>query len=580
MRLITLSSNKSSFRTVNFKLRGISLVVAEQKSPRSSQQQTYNAVGKSLMLALIHFCLGSSKNDAFAKYLKDWVFTLTVEVDGKKHQISRQADAPAQVLLDGEEIKVDKLRERLELWSFTEELKSPLSFRSVIRRFIRSGRGAYNEFAYTSKGDLNNSYGAMTGMAFLLGLDTELTRAKYELRQRQTRLKKTMAQLESDPLFSKLLAEDTVDIELMALKEDAARLSTDLSVFKVAHDYHGIEKEANNIKRGLNLLRRESVKLTDAIAQIDRSLKAPAEDLPPERVTRMYEEAQVALPEGVKRRLEEVVAFRDDLQRKRVVRLTQERHQLSQEQSTVLRKIDAASGELDRKLSYLSEHRALDEYLAVSKQLTEVQERIANLEKSRALRESVDREQRRIKREFAECSIQTEEYLESASALIEEATSKFRSMTKLLYGTRPSGLTVRSDDGENQIRYNIDAHISSDAAEGINEAKIFCFDMTLLAVQRNHLIRFLIHDSTLFSPVDPRQRLGMFKIADQMSRELDVQYIATLNLHDITSIYKQVDVEKEKIDQLLGGQNVVLKLTDDAPEEKLLGIFVDMDYTR
>ena len=43
---------------------------------------------------------------------------------------------------------------------------------------------------------------------------------------------------------------------------------------------------------------------------------------------------------------------------------------------------------------------------------------------SRALRERVDREQRRIKREFAECSIQTEEYLESASALIEEATER------------------------------------------------------------------------------------------------------------------------------------------------------------
>ena len=129
-------------------------------------------------------------------------------------------------------------------------------------------------------------------------------------------------------------------------------------------------------------------------------------------------------------------------------------------------------------------------------------------------------------------------------------------------------------------KHRIDAHISSDAAEGINEAKIFCFDATLLALQRNHLIQFLVHDSTLFSPVDPRQRFGMFKIADQMCRELDVQYIATLNMHDITSIYKQVDVEEEEIDRLLGEQNVVLKLTDGAPEEKLLGIFVDMDYTR
>ena len=288
----------------------------------------------------------------------------------------------------------------------------------------------------------------------------------------------------------------------------------------------------------------------------------------------------MALPDGVQRRIEEVVAFQEELRQKRVERLTRERRQLSREQSAVLRKIDGASAELDRKLSYLSEHRALDEYLAVSKQLAEIQKQIANLEESKALRERVAREQRRIKREFAEGNIQTEEHLELAGALIEEATSKFRSMTKLLYGTRPSGLTVRSDDGENQLRYDVDAHISSDAAEGINEAKIFCFDTTLLALQRNHLIRFLVHDSTLFSSVDPRQRLGMFKIADQVCKELDVQYIATLNLHDITSIYEQVDVENKEIDRLLGEQNVVLRLTDDAPEEKLLGIFLDMDYTR
>lgn len=191
----------------------------------------------------------------------------------------------------------------------------------------------------------------------------------------------------------------------------------------------------------------------------------------------------------------------------------------------------------------------------------------------------MNQELKRIDLALAEENIKTDQYLkDTARPLITEASEMFRSFTKELYGQRPSGLLVLNDDGDNQQRYRIEAHITSDAAEGINEAKIFCVDMVLLSLRRGHRIQFLAHDSSLFGPVDPRQRLALLRIADRVCRELKVQYIATLNYHDITSIQDQVPVEKSEWERLFGESSVVMRLTDEKPEEKLLGVDVDMDY--
>ena len=64
MLLKKVYSNQASFRTVEFNTTGLSFVVAKQKNPGSSEQgKTYNGVGKSLLVRIIHFCLGASDHD-------------------------------------------------------------------------------------------------------------------------------------------------------------------------------------------------------------------------------------------------------------------------------------------------------------------------------------------------------------------------------------------------------------------------------------------------------------------------------------------------------------------------------------
>ena len=580
MRLVKLSANKKSFKTVAFNRTGLSLVVAEQHESGADQTSTYNGVGKSLMFSILHYCLGSNKIDAFAKHLKGWAFSLTIEADDRHHVITRSADDPKSISLDGEEISLTKLREVLQGWSFGIPAGTKhLTFRSLISRFIRSGRSAYNEFLIADGGETKAPYQAMLRSAFLLGLDLEFARTKFELRTREQSLKQTMDKLQKDPVFAPLIAENAVEIESESLREEVDRLRRDLNAFKVADDYREIELEADRVKRELGVVRREATSLDEAISQIDRSLSTKI-DLSAQRVIALYQEAQALLPEMVTRRIEEVLAFQEELQRKRVLRLTKDRQRLMSQHKAAAKMIASLSGELDRQLRYLGDHHALDEYLAVSERLREVQHLLAKVEDSKTLRDTVDRELKTISRDMAEGNIDTDEYLESAKALIDEASSLFRAFARDLYGNRRSGLVIANDSGTNTLRYKIDAHITADAAEGINEAKIFCFDLTLLALARGHRVKFLAHDSTLFGPIDPRQTLSMFRAADRVCREHDLQYIAALNLHDITPITEQVGLEKDEYDKLFGDAARVLRLTDESRKTKLLGIDVDMNYSK
>ena len=89
MRLIELRANKPSFKTVRFNETGLSIILGKKQDPTSKDlQKTYNGVGKSLIIEIIHFCLGSNSIEAFKK-LPEWEFTLEFEVNGQKYISSR-----------------------------------------------------------------------------------------------------------------------------------------------------------------------------------------------------------------------------------------------------------------------------------------------------------------------------------------------------------------------------------------------------------------------------------------------------------------------------------------------------------
>ena len=113
MRLIRLSSNMKSFHIVEFK-DGLNLIIGKQANPDDkSLNKTYNGVGKSLLIYILHFCLGSNKITPFEEKIPGWEFTLEFSIDGELYTSVRNTSKQSKIFLNGENLTLPKFRTKM-----------------------------------------------------------------------------------------------------------------------------------------------------------------------------------------------------------------------------------------------------------------------------------------------------------------------------------------------------------------------------------------------------------------------------------------------------------------------------------
>jgi len=575
MRLISLRANKSSFRSVQFNETGMTLIVARQKNPESSDAtKTYNGVGKSLVITLIHFCLGSSKKPAFEAAIPGWEFSLTFKIGPKTFVSTRNTSTQDRIFLNDEEMNLTKFKTTLEeqVFSIPPEAEV-LSFRTLLPRFVRPRKASYVSF-YTVR-PKEREYESLLCCGFLLGLDIKLIAEKYRLKRERDRIEELRGNLSKDTIFLEFFTGNrNVDIELIDLTEEITRLERQLENFQIAENYHDLEKQADTTKWQLQAKRNRCTLLGNTVDNINSSLKTRP-DIAPEKLVRLYEEAMVKLSEAVVKEIGEVADFHNTLIANRRKRLVKERTRLETEIVEVQKEIDALSKSLDSQLQFLNAHGALDEYTKLSNHLNDRRGKAQKIRDYKELLQKYSNEAQATNIALSNETLKTTAYLKESHPVLDGNFEMFRSLAKKFYPTKPAGLTVENNEKENQIRFDISARIQDDASDGINEVKMFCFDLTILLGHHNHSVDFVFHDSRLFSDIDARQRAILFKVAFELSKMRGIQYIASVNEDQIAAMrahfsdseYQEVITEK-----------VTLALTDDSDAEKLLGIQVDMRH--
>ena len=90
-------------------------------------------------------------------------------------------------------------------------------------------------------------------------------------------------------------------------------------------------------------------------------------------------------------------------------------------------------------------------------------------------------------------------------------------------------------------------------------------------------MKFLFHDSRLISENDPRQVATMLKLAHQECDKNNFQYILCVNQSTLDLLAKELSEEEFKT---LITDNEVLELNDISDANKLLGIQIDLNYTK
>ena len=579
MRLIELSANQETFNTISFNRRGLSLILATQKV--DDAQKTYNSTGKSLSIALTHFCLGSNSIKQFEKHLPGWEFSLTFEINGVEYISRRATENQNQIFLNDTKYRLTDFNAFLFelLFEPVNDLES-ISFRSLISRFIRPGRGSYKDA--TSFIDKETAYAELVNNTYLLGLDPKLVFDKYKLKRGLDEAKNFILQFEKESDFQKLVSDSggkNLDITIRNLKDTSERLKQALASFVVTDDYHVIRQEADDFARLIADRQNEITRLQNAVSNIENTL-ALRKDVPVEKVIRLYEEARVELPEMLKKSAQEVERFHKALLTDRINRLTKEKQQFEKQIEGLTTEISALGEQQSRRLQLLKGKGALDQYLALSQKLSETEERLQRYELFREITTQQKNKINEIQIGLKAGNIAANNYLtETAMPLLEKNISLFQSIVRQCYDDKSAGIEVENNEGNNQIRFNINPYIDSDGGGGINKVKIFCFDWTLLLAQHCHKVKFIWHDSLIFEGVDPRQRATLLKFAYEESEKQGFQYIIALNEDELEAAHEDLEaLEPGLYDKIL--QRRVLELTDESDDNKLLGVYVEMNLGR
>lgn len=574
----SVRANQPDFRSVNF-TAGVNLVLAD-RSRRAGEKDTTNALGKSTLIDIIDFCLGSNATKGKGlrvEALHDWAFTLEIDIAGRTVFVSRSVASPQTVVVDGDTdgwpiqpvIKggyrsFDVKRWRALLAWAMFGLGTPPSAggyhpsaRSLLSYFNRNQSAAYiSPFKYFGN---QKTWDVQVHNAFLLGLNWEKAATWQKFKDQKKALTTLKQAIKTGAVDGELATLGELEAERLRFSTQLEREQAALSSFKVLPQYREIEVKANSLTAEIHSLINTNIAEKRRLQRYKDAIEkeaSPADS----RLEALYREAGISLPGMVTKTLENAREFSKKIVANRREFIADEISAL--ESATHEREIliENLTETRSNYLSALEGQGALEEltqlqllHATTKAKVAELAHRITQLRKMASRSDEIKVDTVKLKRS-------AEVDYEERRELWSHALKLFSEFSENLYKT-PGRLVIDIAD----TGYKFDVEIAGSPSEGIGKMKIFCYDLMLVsfARQRGLGIDFLIHDSTIFDGVDPRQRAHALELAAKMAKIHGFQYICTLNTDMVPAGDFTPGFNFEEL--------VKLRLTDTDPRGSLLG---------
>lgn len=561
MRIISLTCDQPSFHPVIFNPAGLTLIIGDSSKEKEGSS---NGVGKTLALGLVHHCLGAKADKTLAAAVPDWWFTLLFSFQGYEYRISRTGNGK-KILLNEKNISLAKLREWLNCSRiFTLEEDIPLiSFRSLFKRFARYAREDCLSPIRTNK---ESDFDALLRTQYLLGLDCSLAVSKRKNKVEFDQIGKALKNWQHDDVLKDMFrAGAQPKLRAEWLDREIPRLKRDLEKFQVAENYRSLEAEAAELTKSIRSLEKDKSIISFQLESIEKTLTEHP-DISRQDLLNLYSGLQQIFKPEALAHFESVEHFHSSLSINRRTRLENDKLKLLGRWKDLSRKIEEHSEQRDKKLHSLQGKRALDEYAAIAKQLAEFEEERERLGDFLNFSSNLHEKAQKIRERRVEEDRLATKY--TTNNPIENHDERFKDFAEIMYPRVPSGIVLEPNTGDNQLRYDLTVQIEGDDSDGINAAKIICFDWLIFMNGAHHNIEMLWHDNRLFADIDPQARGRWFSFVINELRKSGKQYIASLNTENYEAMKANMSPEiRQSIEQ-----SVVLTLHGDKASNKLLGI--------
>lgn len=545
--LLKVSANRPNFRTVRFR-QGLNIVLGERSTDATAQDST-NALGKSMLIEIIDFCLGANATQGsglLVEALKGWDFSLQFSVGSATITATRGVDRPERIYVRGipedwtPKVSVDEetgqdfyvkrdWTDLLGKYWFGLQLPPPVkfapSFRSLISYVVRSGDAAYGDpLRYFPT---QTAHDVQVHVAFLLGLAWENACKWEELSEREKAAKAFKDAIEKGLIPGLTSNIGELEAERGAVQTQVERGREALQTFKVHPQYEDLERRADALSEDIhattNRLMAGRRKLT-LYRKAVREERAPED----ERIEQVWREAGVIFGDSVKATLEQAKAFHANLVSNRQSFLGNEIDRLKREVSDLEDNKRQMLFDRASIMATLQTHGAINEFTLLQQEQNKHEQRLEKLVSQINDIKRIASDRREIRIERATLAKATQLDFDARQEYLDQVRRRFHDVSTALYGTSKPGRLI-IDVADRGMKFATE--LEGDESTGVGKMRMFCFDVAVLGLHASTNVwpKFLVHDSVMFDGVDPRQRAHAFEFMAKVCSDLGVQYICTLN---------------------------------------------------
>ena len=583
-----VDSSISTFKRVEFH-SGLNVLLSDSQ-PDATEKQTRNSAGKTSLVEIIHFLLGSKcgKESLFrTDALINESFSVEFEFWDQRISVERSGHNPARIYLlsgleDHKELPIKTEKEGGRRYISNENWKAYLghllfglplelsnsvfgesftpSFRAMISYFVRrQNSGGFSAPELNAGRQL--AWDWQENLSYLFGLDWRIAFEFQQVRAREKTLEELRKATKGGALGEIIGTVAELRSQVTVAERKAAQKREQIERFQVLESYNELAQQAARAKNQMQALTRQTVSLREMLDYLQRARES---ETPPDpsAVEKLYSSAGIELPGVALRRLGDVREFYESVIKNRKQHLDGEIQRL--EQSVSEKESQAAKFDNERRqiLQDLRSYGALEDFLTLQKQLADLEAEAASLRERFKAAEILEGEKTQIDIDRGNLHQRLQQDFQERREIIDNAILEVTDAISALYEDREGKFELSATDSGPRFKVSIDG----DRGGGISNMEIFCFDLALFKLNstKNRGPGFLVHDSHLFDGVDERQIAGALNLGSAATEGMRFQYIVTMN----SDIFDRLPLD-ENVDR--GAIVLDARLSDETENGGLFG---------
>jgi uncharacterized protein YydD (DUF2326 family) len=525
LKSLKIEKSTETIREINFR-KGINIIVDETDTGNS--KASGNNVGKTTVLRLVHYCLGSDGKNIYTdtefkkngedtlikKFLTDngVVVTLTLstslnEKTEKTVEIRRNFLLRKDKILEINGAKVSELDFDKELKKaiFNVEIEKP-TFKQIVAKNIRDEKNRLTHTVkflspYTTKEEYEVLY------LFLLGVHVESIEEKNRLMYLKRQEEKIQSRLSESGNLSQIEQFlEIVNRKINELEKEKERLS------KLGEQDNGLDKMAS-LQQEMGAMNNEIARLEtrrslilESKAEIEKDVK----DLDTEEIKQLYSSAQRYIPD-LQKDFEEVLAFHYSMMQEKISFLTQELPSINSKVEELKVSSQTLQGEYFNISSRLNSNQTFQEIIV---ELNSAHEKRGELNELKRL---WDESRENLKKIDEDILIINRE-IENKQGVIKERVSIFNKyFSDLSYRLYSESFVLSTDDSSGSYELLI-SNMEGNTSTGKKKGQIAAFDLAYIQFATEIVIphlKFVMHD----------QIENIHDILKDVVQQIDCQYV-------------------------------------------------------